>query len=186
MLYTRKGDDGTTKTLRQKPGERVSKASCHAEALGALDELNSFLGLCKVKAKKENMCLSSGISVADLVHEAQENLFIAQAELAGAEKTIVDDKVKRLEVLIDGIEKQLPAIKTFFIPGGTELGVHFDVARTLARKAERRVIAALEKGEASAKEGTRAYLNRISSFLYALARFSNHQSGAEEIPPSYM
>ena len=104
MLYTRKGDTGTTKTFGCD--QRVSKSSSIAEALGSLDEINSFLGLLKIKA---------GGDVAEKIGQIQQDLFIIQAELAGAPKTISPEKIKWLEEIIDGIEKILPPIKTFLI-----------------------------------------------------------------------
>ncbi len=134
MLYTRKGDTGTTKTFGCD--QRVSKSSSIAEALGSLDEINSFLGLIKVKADKIVFTLPTNkIIVSEIVNRIQQDLFIIQAELAGAPKTIVEKKVKWLEEIIDGIEKTLPPIKTFFISGGVELATLSDIARTIARRA---------------------------------------------------
>jgi cob(I)alamin adenosyltransferase len=90
-----------------------------------------------------------------------------------------------MESMIDVIEKELPPIKTFFISGGTELAALFDISRTLARKAERRVVGGAESGEFKIDVATLAFLNRLSSFFYALARLTNHKSGKEEVPPSY-
>jgi cob(I)alamin adenosyltransferase len=182
MLYTRKGDTGTTKTFGCD--QRVSKSSSIAEALGSMDEINSFLGICKVKSKE------SGFKVVDksfeeIVHNIQQNLFIIQAELAGADKVIGEEKVLEVEKIIDTIEKILPPIKTFFISGGTELGATFDVSRTIARRAERRVVAVNEEGIRPLGPNTLKYLNRLSSILYALARLSNHLSGINEESPNY-
>ncbi|MDP3661314.1 MAG: cob(I)yrinic acid a,c-diamide adenosyltransferase [bacterium] len=193
MWYTRKGDSGFTKTLRQKPGVRISKSSCTTEALGALDELNSFLGLVKVRALQLPLEVG-GKPLSELFHDIQENLFTAQAELAGADKRIGAEKVKALEVVIDAAEKKLPPVKSFFIGGGApkgrwstgrELSAFLDIARTIARRAERAVVAAVEKKEVSLSEGTLAYLNRLSSLLYALVRFLNHNAGVPEAAPSY-
>ena len=174
MLYTRKGDSGTTKDFKSAPGERKSKSSCQTEALGALDELNSFLGLAKAKSR-----------TPEIIQWIQNSLFTVQAEVAGADKRIGQGKVLEMEVWIDSIEKELPPIKTFFISGGTELSALLDVSRTLARKAERRVIAGAEAGEFKLDPATLAFLNRLSSLLYALARLTNHKSGITEQPPSY-
>ncbi len=184
MLYTRKGDTGTTKTFDAKPGERISKASLISEALGSLDEVNSFLGLAKVRATEAKLS-SHGTSLADITHQLQKNLFIIQAELAGANKTIGEEKVRALETTIDVIEKELPPITTFFISGGSELAALFDIARTLARRAERRVVAVFDSKERHVGEHSRAYLNRLSSILYALARLSNRLSGIQEASPDY-
>jgi cob(I)alamin adenosyltransferase len=184
MLYTRKGDSGTTKTFGCT--QRVSKGSRVAEALGTLDECNSFLGFCKARLKGGGIEWSiCGKKVADIVHDMQETLFIAQAELAGAPKKISKIKVANLEKITDVIEKELPPIHSFFIPGATELGALFDVTRTISRRAEREVTGACEINEAKISKHTRSYLNRLSSALYALARLTNHRSGIKEIAPSY-
>jgi cob(I)alamin adenosyltransferase len=98
---------------------------------------------------------------------------------------IEESKVKEMEAVIHTIEKQLPPIKTFFISGGTELAATFDFARTLARRAERRVVAVHEENKVKLHKDTLAYMNRLSSVLYALARLTNHKSGITEEPPSY-
>src|SRR3989344_7900911 len=175
MLYTRKGDGGTTKTFGCN--QRISKSSGVAEALGALDETNSNLGFCRAKSKDSGFNVA-GKTFSEICLIAQENLFIIQAELAGAEgKTISEEKVKEVEMIVDTAEKEMPPIKSFFIPGATELGAIFDVARTIARRAERRVTAVVEAGDRKIGTRSQAYLNRLSSLLYALARLSNHKSG---------
>jgi len=183
-LFTGKGDKGTTKLFDSEPGKRVSKASCRTEALGACDEINSFLGLCKVKAKDSRLKLK-GVWVADIVDQVQQSLFIIQAELAGAGKSITEEKVKNMEALINIIEQEMPPIKTFFVSGGTEFASLFDIARTIARRTERTVIGGIDEGEVDLSQWSLAYLNRLSSLLYAFARFSNHKFGIKEDPPKY-
>lgn len=189
MLYTRKGDSGTTKAFDSKPGQRMSKSSCRTEALGALDELNSFIGLVKVRAADlswlVNVSASETISLAAAMQWTQECLFIIQAEVAGADKKISQDKVTRAESIIDAAEHSMPPITTFFISGGTEIAALLDISRTLARKAERRVIAGTEVGECTVGPVTLAYLNRLSSLFYALARYANFQAGIKEVSPEY-
>ncbi len=182
MLYTRKGDAGTTKTFGCD--QRISKSSAIAEALGSLDEVNSFLGLCKVRSASSGYS-AGGRTFEEIVHWLQSNLFIVQAELAGADKKIAEEKVKEVERIVDEIEKELPPIKTFFISGGSELAALFDVARTQARRAERRVVAVSEEKTREISPYTLAFLNRLSSILYALARLSNHKSGITEQAPDY-
>ena len=126
MLYTRQGDGGTTKTLHCS--QQLSKSSAIAEALGAVDELNSLLGFAKTQCqglltgKGESLPQTKGSPPREdyplILSGIQQNLFIIQAELAGAVgKTITADKVAALEKIIDGIEKKLPPIKTFFVAG---------------------------------------------------------------------
>jgi len=93
--------------------------------------------------------------------------------------------IKEIENIIDTIEKELPPIKSFFISGGTELASLFDIARTISRRAERRVIAVADEGKVEIKASTKSYLNRLSSILYALARFSNFRAGITEESPDY-
>lgn len=191
MLYTRKGDKGDTGTFGCN--QRMSKSSAVAEALGTLDECNSFLGVCKTDPKAQGPLLE-GYSFADMLDWIQQNLFIVQSHIAGAEKTIAKEKITHMEQAIDAIEKELPPIKTFFVSGGTELAAKLDFARTLARRAERRVVQVSEK--AKSENGSPevkikvapeilTFLNRLSSLLYALARLTNHKSGITEKPPTY-
>jgi cob(I)alamin adenosyltransferase len=191
MLYTRKGDTGTTKTFGCD--QRISKSSSIAEALGSLDEINSFLGLIKVKASNITFDLPTmKIVVSETVNRIQQDLFIIQAELAGAPKTITKEKVKWLEEIIDDIEKNLLPIKTFFISGGVELATLSDIARTIARRAERRVVGVVDDPSTSSgqekiivSKETLAYLNRLSSVLYAFARNFNHLANIKEEAPKY-
>ena len=190
MLYTRKGDNGTTKTFGCD--QRISKSSTITEALGSLDEINSFLGLCKVKARPVRNAFSIAdaggkekLMIDEIIHDIQKNLFIVQAELAGASMSIDEEKVKELEMIVDFVEKELPPIKTFFISGGTELASVFDIARTISRRAERRVVGVAEEGKILVSKFTLAYLNRLSSVLYAFARLANYKEGITEQSPDY-
>ena len=186
-LYTRKGDSGTTKVLDSK--ERFSKGSPLAEALGSLDELNSFLGLCKVKARGAQegglLLRKKRIRISEALGEIQQNLFLIQAEFAGAKKKLIKAKVIRLEKITDAAEKELPPITAFTIAGGTEVAALLDISRTLARRAERRVVEVNDAGARRVGTQTLAYLNRLSSLLFALARLSNYKSGITEESPDY-
>ncbi|MFZ1019988.1 MAG: cob(I)yrinic acid a,c-diamide adenosyltransferase [Minisyncoccia bacterium] len=184
MLYTRKGDNGTTKTFGCD--QRISKSSVVAEALGSLDEINSFLGVARAKTQDLNFKIKNKeIEFAKIILEVQQNLFITQAEVAGSTMSIDKEKILKVEKIVDEIEKVLPPIKSFFLSGATEISASFDFARTLARRAERRVVAAKEEGKISVSPETMQYLNRLSSLLYALARISGHLAGAVEIKPDY-
>jgi len=177
MLYTGTGDGGTTEILGCDQ-QKISKSSEVPEALGALDELNAFLGFVKAHVAKEARIVSA-------LRETQENLFIIQAEIAGADKKIGESALKNMEKLINDIEKEIPPIKGFSIAGGTEVSALLDVARTLARRAERRLIAVGEKNVRAILPGTKAYMNRLSSLLFALARLANHLAGIAEESPHY-
>lgn len=183
MLYTGKGDKGTTKLFNTPQGERIPKTAPVFEALGSVDELVAFLGLAKVRADAQPMTIE-GENIAAIVHEVQETLFVIQAELAGAGMSVSIDKVADIEKLIQQVEMMLPPIKTFFIAGGTEGAAYFDVCRTVSRRMERALLRACESGVA-VSETTLVYANRLSSLLYACARLFNHISGINETPPSY-
>ena len=183
MLYTRKGDDGTTRDFLVKDKQRLSKGSLRTEALGSLDEINSFSGLVKLESNKKWKIIGKNIS--EIIAKVQNDLFIIQVEVAGAGKCIEQNKIKEMEELIDSIEKLMPPIKTFFISGGIRLSTYLDISRTLARKAERSVVRAIEHKDLKIGHDTLSYLNRLSSLLYALARFVNFKSKVREQAPSY-
>jgi len=187
MLYTGKGDGGTTKVLDSK--ERIPKSSELPEALGTLDELNSFIGLARVRAKQVQ---DSAVELADesptistILRDVQETLFIVQAEVAGAQKSVGEGRVAKVEEIVNTIEKLIPPLKGFSIAGGTELSAILDVARTLARRAERRLVGLEFAGLRTLSPATKQYMNRLSSLLFALARFANHKAGIAEENPSY-
>lgn len=188
VLYTRKGDKGTTKVLDSR--ERFSKGSELAEALGSLDELNSFVGLAKAKSREAGVSVPCGVKkhilLPDALEEIQQNLFIVQAQLAGAkDKKFSKAKVTRVERYTDGIEGVIPPITGFSIAGGTELSALLDVTRTMARRAERRVIGVRETGIRKLPAATMQYLNRLSSYLFALARLVNFENNISEQRPHY-
>lgn len=179
MLYTKKGDQGTTGLFDTK--ERFYKDSPVYEALGTLDELNSFLGICRASF------LSFGhgrkLRVSTMILEIQQHLFIIQAEIAGAQKIITDTQINRLEKIIDLIEKAIRKPDGFVIPGSTEMSAQFDFARAICRRAERRLVALFPK-EVSPSLSL-AYLNRLSSLFYALARHFAAGGGDGEDRPAY-
>lgn len=177
MLYTGKGDGGTTKAFGQNQ-TRISKASELPEALGSLDELNAFLGFVKMRS-------IDAPRIRDILKNTQEQLFIVQAEIAGADKRLAVGSVERIEQIVNDIEKEIPPLKGFSIAGGTELSALLDVARTLSRRAERRVVAIIDSGLRDVSDETKAYMNRLSSLLFALARLANHLAGVEEENPKY-
>lgn len=182
MLYTRKGDNGTSGLFGTK--DRLPKDSPIYDALGTLDELNSLLGLCRSSATTFGK-LPAGISAEVLPEllKVQECLFVIQAELAGAKKSIAQEQVDGLEKTIDCIERMIPAPHAFVIPGTTLISAWCDYARTVARRAERVVISAQPIRTLSVS--TMAYLNRLSSLLYSLARYSSALEKSAELSPSY-
>lgn len=184
MLYTRRGDDGNTGTFGCD--QRISKSSNIAEALGSLDEINSFLGLVKLKSNYLNLDLDNKtIKISNIVHQVQEDLFIIQAIIAGSNKKITKQKILYLENIINNIENIIPPISSFFISGGGELSTLFDIARTISRRTERKVIILYDQKSVSIEKEVLAYLNRLSSLLYALARYSNHMDKIKEYQPTY-
>jgi cob(I)alamin adenosyltransferase len=177
MLYTGKGDGGTTKVFGCDQ-QRISKSSELPEALGALDELNAFIGFVKMRAEGNER-------IAPVLREVQETLFIIQAQVAGADKIVRGGSVESVETLVNAIEKEIPPLTGFSISGGTELSALLDVVRTLTRRAERRLVAVVEAGSRELPPVTKAYMNRLSSLFFALARLANHQAGVQEENPRY-
>ena len=177
MLYTRKGDNGASGLFGTK--DRFPKDSPIYEALGTLDELNSLIGVCRARAHARNI----PPLITDELLNMQECLFITQAELAGSDKTITPAHITALERAIDEFEKEISNPHAFVIPGTTELGALLDYARAVSRRAERAVMGA--RGVRGVSSDTGAYLNRLSSALYALARYAGTMEGAKELSPSY-
>lgn len=170
LFYTRKGDKGSSTVGKKK----YAKDSIILEALGELDELNSFIGLVKNFTKEKKL------------EAVQENLFIIQARVAWImdkefeSPVITKEKIRVLEKEIDEIEKRLNPKRGFTIPGSSKEESLMNVLRVIARRVERR-IATLNK-EYKLPPEILMYLNRLSSYFYALARDS---AGKIEKKPSY-
>ncbi|MDC1205579.1 cob(I)yrinic acid a,c-diamide adenosyltransferase [Candidatus Pacebacteria bacterium] len=179
MFYTRKGDDGSSGLFGQDT--RCNKDHPIFHALGTVDELNSLLGVCYAKAQLEEQ--SENIPIPDILRRVQEDLFIIQAELAGASKHVSNEHVLRLEGIIADIEVHIKNPNGFVISGSNELSAFLDFARSVARRAEREVLRA--DAQSSVSKDLHIYLNRLSSLLYVLARFSADIADVKEQNPSY-
>lgn len=173
-LYTRTGDAGETSLF---DGSRVSKADRRVDAYGEVDELNAWLGLAR------SFRLDTDLDTA--LAELQRDLFALGARLADpaskiaarvTKASIDDDDVARLESLIDRVEAELPPLRRFILAGGTPAGAALHVARTICRRAERRMVA-LEPAPAAVLV---RYVNRLSDLLFVLARAVNHRAGVSE------
>lgn len=188
ILYTGFGDKGTT-TLFNCKQERVSKSANVIEALGSVDELNAYLGLVKVYTSSNEFKIktkSKTVSYSDTIDHIQQVLFIIQAELAGSDMTVPKNEVVKIESLINNIGDLLPPITSFTISGGTVASASLDVARTLARRSERRIVSVLDEGIRKIGPETISYMNRLSSVLFALSRYANHLAFVEEEHPTYL
>jgi len=171
-FYTRKGDTGKSTLLGSK--KPILKNDKIFEALGTLDELNSYLGICKTLAKDE--------LITEILRRIQENLFVIQAEIGSDKsKQLSEKEVKDLERITDELGSKVGEIHKFVISGGNTLAAHLDYARALARCAERRIIPVKNK---LGKHGY-SYINRLSSLLFVLARYVNVGAHMKEENPSY-
>ncbi|MCL4229367.1 cob(I)yrinic acid a,c-diamide adenosyltransferase [Candidatus Dependentiae bacterium] len=180
MLYTRQGDQGTTTTLRSN--DRIAKSTQLIEALGSVDELNSFIGLCAATSQRSHNGNFSHLTKS--LQEVQHTLFVIQAELAGApRKTLSQHHVDALENMIANLEKKLRPITSFIVAGGSELSALFDVTRTVARRAERALVRALMDDPSLVSQFTQAFMNRISSLFYVYARYVNQAEHIAEQAP---
>ncbi len=173
-IYTRAGDRGETGLIG---GQRVSKDHGRVEAYGAIDELNSHLGVVRAQLDHPDL--------ARLVDTIQNRLFDLGAELAtplphpGAIPTIGAAHVETLEHMIDRYQEELPPLREFILPSGTALAAALHVARTVARRAERRIVT-LARTEPVNPEVVR-YVNRLSDLLFVLARVVNHRAGRSDV-----
>ncbi len=176
-IYTRTGDGGETGLLG---GGRVRKSAIRVEAYGAVDELNACLGLVAAAlADPETSLLLAGIQ-RDLLAIGTRLSELRKAASARDEKArLSEEHVTRLERAIDGMESHLPPLKAFILPGGCEAGARLHLARTICRRAERRIAALAEREEVPPV--LLAYMNRLSDLLFVLARSVNSRAGAGEV-----
>jgi len=182
-LFTGKGDGGSSKLFDSEPGKRVSKAQPIFECLGQLDELNCLVGWCKTECPDDLFAQEK--KVKTILLDVQNHIFTILAEVAGSPKNVPLTSVEHMGELINAIEREMPPITTFLVPGGTELSARLDIARSVARRAERKLVILHESGERQISESSRAYANRLSSLLYALTRLVNKRAGVGENPPDY-
>jgi cob(I)alamin adenosyltransferase len=173
ILYTGAGDDGYTSLLG---AGRVEKHALRPEAYGAVDEASAFMGLARSNPAASERTTS-------LLLAAQRDLWLLMSELACAPgvqlpTTIGAARVAWLEQETTALGETFPPLTQFVIPGDTEIGAYLDVARTVVRRAERQVSRLLaEEGLANAQ--IIRYLNRLSSLLFALARYEEHRLGKQ-------
>lgn len=173
-IYTRGGDRGETSLLG---GERVRKDHERIEAYGTIDELNSFIGVARASWPE------GGIDAE--LHHIQSDLFEIGARLAATAASdrfpgVDPSRIDALESAIDAMEQKLAPLTSFVLPGGTAPAAHLHVARTIARRAERLVVAL--QGPAELTPVTIQYLNRLSDYLFVAARLANATSGIPDVP----
>ncbi len=174
-VYTKTGDSGETSLFG---GTRVKKNHLRLESYGSLDELNSFIGL-----------LADSITEAEtisLLRNVQARIFDLGADLANEKKekaskvpTIKERHIAELETAIDKMEEGLPAMKHFILPGGTVASSYAHVARTVCRRCERLIVSLGEETDISPM--AQKYINRLSDYLFVLARHILKTSGKPEI-----
>jgi cob(I)alamin adenosyltransferase len=176
-IYTKTGDGGDTGLFG---GERVPKDHERVEACGAVDEANAAIGL--------GIALIEDIEIGERLLHVQARLFEVGAILATPDPSrsrkaiarVEDADVEKLERWIDEMESHLPPLKTFILPGGSPSAAAVHHARTVVRRAERRVVAITRRGEVH--ESVLRYLNRLSDFLFVAARLVNRRAGEPEQP----
>ena len=174
-VYTRRGDQGQTSLVG---GQRVSKASTRLEAYGTVDELSSHLGLLAAMLPEGHE--------KDLVERIQNNLFNVCTNLATDQDQtelypsayLPKGAIKELEDEVDSIMHELPERQGFILPGGTQEAAQAHVCRTVCRRAERRIVALAE--EATVSPEVQQYVNRLSDYLFILAKKLNFLAGKSE------
>jgi cob(I)alamin adenosyltransferase len=179
-IYTRTGDDGTTGLVS---GARRPKSDPRIEAFGAVDEANACIGLARLHTARDHTEIDA------MLARVQNDLFDLGADLATPDTgaptefeplRIVASQVKRLETEIDGLNAALAPLRSFILPGGTPAAAYLHQARTVARRAERLMVALSSvSGETVSGEALR-YINRLSDFLFVAARAAN-DNGATDV-----
>lgn len=173
-LYTGNGDKGKT----DLGDGRESKNCPDIEALGVVDELNSHIGYARSLLEIKEMDI--------ILKDVQQKLHAVQSELSGyGQKEIKEDDVAQLEEEIDKLTDKVGSLDSFILAGGCPAGSFLQVCRSVARRAERKVIGFKEEKNRTLNSHTTAYLNRLSDLLFVAARFVNQENGADEEPVSY-
>jgi cob(I)alamin adenosyltransferase len=168
-IYTRTGDDGTTGL---GDGSRVKKTERRVEAIGAVDELNSLIGVLLARKLPDDF--------HSVLTDIQHELFDLGGELSiPGRAAITENQVKRLETVLDKFNESLSPLKEFILPGGSEAAALCHLARSVCRRAERRVIHLAEKEDVNI--AVTKYLNRLSDLLFVLARALNVHAGHGDV-----
>lgn len=188
-IYTKTGDGGETGLLG---GIRVSKSHLAIEACGSLDETNSFIGLVR-SALTENLKDSKGNPDNSLLDDLDECLIRIQHDLfdlgsrvaaslgeSGRAAEFPPDRAAELEGKIDKFDSELPPLTAFILPGGSRAGSLLHLARSVCRRSERDVVALVAAGTKIQLSHEIVYLNRLSDFLFVVARVANLQLGQPE------
>ena len=176
-IYTKKGDAGETGLGDNR---RVSKASPRIEALGALDELNSHLGMSLAMLPPSSAIRGAIPTIQHLILTAGSTIAVpADANLKYRQRVphFPAGATEALESTIDSWWSQLPPLTTFILPGGTPAAASLHVARTAARRAERHVSALPDPIDPAIKQ----FLNRLSDFLFAAARYANYEQSVPDV-----
>ncbi len=171
-IYTKKGDKGETGLFSSSKSKkiRVSKTSLRIEVIGSIDEANTFLGLAASFVKNRKITLK--------IIEIQNHLFEVGANMAGAKVKIDVNLFNIMEKEIDEMDKSLPRLTHFILPGGGKGGSLLFMARTFIRRAERKTVSLSKKEKVD--PSLLIYLNRLSDYVYTLARYSNFKEGIKE------
>jgi cob(I)alamin adenosyltransferase len=182
-IYTKRGDAGETSLAG---GQRVPKDAPRIEAYGTVDELNAFIGLAGATCEERSGDTLRLAELADILRRVQHELFNLGSILATLPRDvhpkqarITASEIDQLEREIDEMNAELPALRSFVLPGGTRLNAELHAARTICRRAER-LLVGLARQEDTPPEAIR-YLNRLSDALFVWSRWVNHVMGVPEI-----
>lgn len=183
-IYTGTGDKGKTSLFS---GERISKADARIDAYGDLDELNSILGAlaAHLSAQEERVAELQQIQ-SDLLQAGSWLATLPDSSAIDSLREMTADQIRFLEKAIDRYEKELPELNAFILPGGHVTAAWAHVARTVCRRCERKAVSLIS--ESKKPKATEPYqrvlvfLNRLSDYLFVLARYCNHIHGVAEKP----
>jgi cob(I)alamin adenosyltransferase len=188
MLYTGKGDNGTTRLFDSSHEDRLAKSHVIFDALGTLDELNCCLGYASALARQAQLSLvidGRTTSYSQIIDVLQDILFSATAEIAGSPVRVKKEHAEYAEMIIAVLEVHLPQSHAFVVAGGSLSAGYLDVCRTVARRAERTIVALRGSHARMISPEMLQFLNRLSSVLYGLARYANVQEKCDEHAPRY-
>lgn len=177
-IYTKKGDKGKTSL---GSGIKVWKDSQRVESYGTIDELNALIGVVGARLLENKKGYAKYLK--EITDQIQDDLFCIGSYLSNpANGELLDDLERHTESFehcIDEMTEDLPELENFILPGGTEEGALFQLARTVCRRAERNIVSLMRDNVVN--EGVVQYVNRLSDLLFTMSRFANHNEHVKEI-----
>src|SRR6478609_4520492 len=175
-IYTRTGDDGTTAL---GSGARRKKYDLRIRAYGTLDEVNAVIGIVRLHAGGDQAFDAALAHIQNDLFDVEADLCLSEKGPGGARLTVTDAQVAWLESEIDKLNADLAPLKSFILPGGSAASTYLHLARTVCRRAERIMVALMDRPGEEVSAPSLKYVNRLSDYLFVAGRYANDKGGRD-------